>query len=145
MSNTKSSFNYRADSPQYLTDFLDHISVIKGRSVLTVKNYYTDLRLFLRYLKINNDSSLSEKEFSEITIADTPESYVRSVTLTDILGFLHFTMDERLNQQKARARKAVSIRQFFKFLTDNKGWFEVSPAAKLELPPPKTDCPSIYP
>ncbi len=137
--NTK--FNYRSDAPQYLIDFLDHISVIKGRSALTVKNYYCDLRLFLRYIKIKNDPSLSENDFSEITIVDTPETYVKNVTLTDIMAFLHFTMDERQNHQKARARKAVSIRQFFKYLTDNKGWFEVSPAAKLELPSPKNALP----
>lgn len=132
---------YRSDSPQYLIDFLDHISVIKGRSELTVKNYYCDLRLFLRYLKIKNNPALSESDFSEISIADTPESYVKAVTLTDIMGFLHFTMDERQNHQKARARKAVAIRQFFKYLTDNKNWFEVSPAAKLELPSPKKSLP----
>lgn len=143
MPNTKSISNltYRSDAPQYLIDFLDYISVIKGRSELTVKNYYCDLRLFLRYLKIKNNQSLSNDDFSEITIADTPESYVRAVTLTDIMGFLHFTMDERQNHQKARARKAVAIRQFFKYLTDNKDWFEVSPAAKLELPSPKNALP----
>lgn len=136
-----SNFNYRDDAPQYLIDFLDHISVIKGRSQLTVKNYYCDLRLFLRYLKINNDPSLSSAEFSNISIADTPDFYVKNVTLTNIMGFLHYTMDNRDNHQKARARKAVAIRQFFKFLTDNKGWFEVSPAAKLELPSPKNALP----
>ncbi len=139
--NLKAKSNYRSDAPQYLIDFLDHISVIKGRSALTVKNYYCDLRLFLRYIKIKNDSSLSENNFSEIAIFDTPESYIKNVTLTDIMAFLHFTMDERQNHQKARARKAVSLRQFFKYLTDNKGWFEVSPAAKLELPSPKNALP----
>ena len=141
MTNHPSTFSYRSDSPQYLIDFLDHMSVIKGRSALTVKNYYCDLRLFLRYLNVKNDPSLTDADFSEISISNTPDSYVKSVTLTDIMGFLHFTMDERQNHQKARARKAVSIRQFFKFLTDNKGWFEVSPAAKLELPSPKNALP----
>ncbi len=136
-----SNFNYRNDAPQYLIDFLDYISVIKGRSQLTVKNYYCDLRLFLRYLKIQNTPSLSSVDFSEIAIADTPESYVKKVTLSDITGFLHFTLDSRDNHQKARARKAVAIRQFFKYLTDNKFWFEVSPAAKLELTSPKNALP----
>ncbi len=138
---TSTSFNYRTGSPQYLIDFLDYMSVIKGRSPLTVKNYYCDLRLFLRYLKINNDQTLKASDFSDIAISDTPESLVKAVTLNDIMGFLHFTMDERQNHQKARARKAVSLRQFFKFLTDNKNWFAVSPAAKLELPSPKNALP----
>ena len=133
--------NYKDDSPQYLSDFLDYMAVIKGRSALTVKNYYSDLRLFLRYIKINNDPSLKNSDFSEIKISDVSEQLVKSVTLTDIMGFLHFSMDQRQNHQKARARKAVSIRQFFKYLTDNKQWFEVSPAAKLELPSPKNPLP----
>lgn len=133
--------NYKDDSPKYLSDFLDYMAVIKGRSALTVKNYYSDLRLFLRYLKVNNDSTLKKYNFSEISISDVPEQLVKSVTLTDIMSFLHFSMEERQNEQKARARKAVSIRRFFKYLTDNKQWFEVSPAANLELPSPKRSLP----
>ena len=133
--------NYKDDSPKYLSDFLDYMAVIKGRSALTIKNYYSDLRLFLRYLKVNNDPSLKDSDFSQIIISDVPEQIVKSVTLTDILGFLHFSMEQRQNEQKARARKAVSIRRFFKYLTDNKQWFEVSPAANLELPSPKNALP----
>lgn len=133
--------NYKDDSPKYLSDFLDYMAVIKGRSALTIKNYYSDLRLFLRYLKMNNDPALKNSEFSQIIISDVPEQLVRSVTLTDIMSFLHFSMEQRQNQQKARARKSVSIRRFFKYLTDNKQWFEVSPAAKLELPSPKNALP----
>ncbi len=117
------------------------MSVIKSRSPLTIKNYYCDLRLFLRYLKVQKNPELSKEDFSEIKIADTPADYIKSVVLSDIIGFLNFTLDQRENHQKARARKAVSIRQFFKYLTDNKGWFDVSPALKLELPSPKNALP----
>lgn len=136
-----SSFNYRDDAPDFLIDFLDYMSVIKSRSALTVKNYYCDLRLFLRYLKVQKNPELSKENFSDIKIADIPSDYVKSVTLNDIIGFLNFTLDQRENHQKARARKAVSIRQFYKYLTDNMGWFEVSPAAKLALPSPKNALP----
>lgn len=137
----KPTFDYHNDAPQYLIDFLTYISVIKGRSQLTVKNYYSDLRLFLRFLNVKNDSSLSSVEFSEILITDTPESYVKNVTLELILEFLTYTASDRNNHTKARARKAVSIRQFFKYLTDQKFWFEVSPASKLEVATPKNALP----
>ncbi|MCM1298799.1 MAG: tyrosine recombinase XerC [Firmicutes bacterium] len=135
------NFNYRNDAPQYLIDFLTHIEIVKNRSQLTVKNYYCDLRLFLRFLKKKNDPSLSSVELSQISIADIPDSLVKNVTLMDILEFLTYSKQSRDNQPKARARKAVALRQFFKYLTDNKGWFEVSPAAKLELPSPKNALP----
>lgn len=135
------NFTYKNDAPDYLIDFLDYMSVIKSRSVLTIKNYYCDLRLFLRYLKIQKNPELSKADFSEIKIADTPADYVKKVQINDLIGFLNFTLDQRENHQKARARKAVALRQFFKYLTDNKEWFEVSPAAKLQLPSPKNALP----
>ena len=48
------NMSYYDDSPRYLTDYLNYIVTIKARSELTKKNYYTDLRLFLRFLKKKN-------------------------------------------------------------------------------------------
>ena len=42
------------DCPSYLQEYLNYIETIKMRSQLTVKNYYSDLRLFLRFLKVKN-------------------------------------------------------------------------------------------
>lgn len=127
------------DCPDYLQEYLNYISTIKMRSELTVKNYYADLRLFLRYLKKERLSISTE--LSEITISDVSAELVKSVTLNDLLAFLSYTASERDNKSKARARKAVSLRQFFKYLTVKKMWFEVSPAQNLELPTPKKALP----
>lgn len=128
------------DCPYYLQEYLNYIETIKMRSQLTVKNYYSDLRLFLRFLKVKNGLA-TESEFGEIKIADTDEALVKKVTLNDLLEFLSFTASERDNQAKARARKAVALRQFFKYLTIKKMWFDVSPAQYLELPSPKNALP----
>lgn len=122
------------DCPSYLQEYLNYIETIKLRSKLTVKNYYTDIKLFLRYLKTTNGLAKADEEFINIHIEDVPETLVKGVTLTDILAFLSFTSSERDNHAQARARKAVALRQFFKYLTVKKGWFEVSPAQNLELP-----------
>ena len=127
------------DCPDYLQEYLNYISIIKMRSELTVKNYYTDLRLFLRFLKMERFGSA--EPFNEIKIADVSDELVKTVTLNDILAFLTYTASERDNKSKARSRKAVSLRQFFKYLTVKKMWFEVSPAQNLELPTPKKALP----
>ncbi len=127
------------DCPDYLQEYLNYISTIKMHSELTVKNYYVDLRLFLRYLK--KDRLSITDEMNEITIADVSDELVKSVTLNDLLAFLSYAASERDNKSKARARKAVSLRQFFKYLTVKKMWFEVSPAQNLELPTPKKALP----
>lgn len=130
------------DCPPYLQEYLDYMTTIKMRSELTVKNYYSDIRLFLRFLK-QERGLCGETAFDGIKIADVPRELLETVTLADLLAFLAFTSAERENHAKARARKAVALRQFFKYLTVKKLWFETSPAQNLELPSPKKACRSI--
>lgn len=130
-----------SDAPVCLKEYLNYLSTIKNRSQLTVKNYYSDLKLFFRYLKVVNGLTDKDTEFSEITISDLDESYIRGATLSDALGFLNYTINERSNQAKARARKAVALRQFYKYLTDKKAWYQASPMLNLELPSPKNALP----
>ena len=61
-----------SDCPSYLRDFLTYMSVVKGRTPRTVDSYYSDLSIFLRYLKIKNDLVLSDVPFDEIL--STPSS-----------------------------------------------------------------------
>ena len=128
------------DCPPYLQEYLNYISTIKMRAELTVKNYYTDIKLFLRFIKKENGLCGNE-EFDEIIISDVSEELVKKTTLNDLLSFLAYVSSERDNHGKARARKAVALRQFFKYLTIKKLWFEVSPAQNLELPSPKNALP----
>ena len=126
--------DYHNSAPSYLVEFLDYMATIKARSPLTVYNYYTDIKLFLRFLKQQRKLVSAEVPFDKIEIHDIPESVIRSVTLNDLMAFLYFTLRDRQNDTRARSRKAVSLRQFFKYLTDKKQWFTTSPAQNLELP-----------
>ena len=109
-----------SDAPACLTEYLNYLTTIKNRSQLTALNYYTDLRMFMRFLKVKNKLVDANEDFSEIKISDLDDKYIKAVTLTDAMEFLSFTVSERSNQAKARSRKAVSLRQFYKFLTNNK-------------------------
>mgnify|MGYP002509217274 CR=1 FL=1 len=42
------------DCPQILRDFLTYHETIKGQSQLTISEYYLDLRMFLRFMKLMN-------------------------------------------------------------------------------------------
>lgn len=140
MNNVKN--NKYDDAPQLIKDFIFYEQIVKGRSELTVKNYYNDLRTFFRFYKVLNGRADSDPEsFSEINISDITERDILSAGLDTAQQFLIFMKDERNNEQKARYRKAVSLRQFYKFLTNNKHLFDVSPMANLELPSPKPALP----
>ncbi len=133
---------YYKDAPPLIKDFIFYEQIVKGRSELTVKNYYNDLRTFFRFYKILNDRARNiPEEFGKISVSDITEKDICSVDLQTAQQFLIFMKDERNNEQKARYRKAVSLRQFYKFLTNNKHLFDVSPMANLELPSPKPALP----
>ncbi len=130
------------DAPQLLKDYIMYLRLVKNRSELTVLNYYTDIRSFLRFYKIKLGRASSDPdEYSKIDISDISESDIKSVDLMIVQEYLMFTKTEKSNEHKARYRKAVALRQFFKFLTNNKGLFDVNPMTNLELPSPKPALP----
>ncbi|MCL2070713.1 MAG: tyrosine-type recombinase/integrase [Oscillospiraceae bacterium] len=135
-------YNYNKNEiPQFLREFLDYFSTIKGRSQNTVISYFHDLKSFLRFLKVKHNLAPKDVDFEEIEVDDFPAELIKGVVLYDVLEFLHYLAGERSNTLKARARRAVAIRQFFKYLTNNKQWFEVSPAQNLEMPGAKPPLP----
>ena len=129
------------NAPQLIKDFIFYEKIVKGRSELTVKNYYIDLRTFFRFYKIQNGLVSDTTEFGDIDISDLTDHDICSVELQTAQQFLIYMKEEKNNEQKARYRKAVSLRQFYKFLTNNKHLFEVSPMANLQLPSPKPALP----
>lgn len=136
--------NEYSNAPKALRDFLYYEQIVKGRSELTVKNYYTDLRTFFRFYKYRNgraDKDLSK--FSKIDISDITDEDIKSVDLLMAQEFLIFMKNEMHNEQKARYRKAVTLRQFYKYLTTHANMFEVSPMTNLELPSPKPALPKF--
>lgn len=134
--------NYYDNASQSIKDFIYYEQIVKGRSELTVKNYFTDIRTFFRYYKVRNGRASSDPDlFSSIDISDITDDDIKAIDLQFVQEFLIFMKNEKDNESKARYRKAVSLRQFYKFLTNNKRMFDVSPLANLELPSPKAALP----
>lgn len=131
------------NAPQLIRDFIFYEQIVKGRSELTVKNYFNDLRTFFRFFKVTNGRVKSNIDFGSIDISDITDKDICSVDLQTAQQFMIFMKEEKKNEQKARYRKAVALRQFYKFLTNNKHLFEVSPMANLELPSPKPALPKF--
>lgn len=131
--------HYKDDAPQYLLDFLIYTSSVKGRSENTLISYYYDLRKYLRFLKVRSASV--SLDFDEIKIDDVSADVIKNTGLNDALEFLHFISSERDNSAKSRARCAVSLRQFYKYLTHYKMWFSSNPLERLEMPSLKKPLP----
>lgn len=123
------------DCPPYLREYIFYLRVIKNRSEKTITSYYTDLRLFLRYIK-ENIMSIADDD----TIADVPFSAVSAITLGDVYSYLNYSAEERGNNDKTRARKVSAVKGFYKAVCNNKltsFHLSVNPVEQLDLPSPK--------
>ncbi len=123
------------DCPPYLREYIFYLRVIKNRSEKTIVSYYTDLRLFLRYLK-ENRLDMKDPDI----IADVPFSAVEAVTLYDVYEFLNYSTEECGNSDKTRARKISAIKGFYKALCGGKLMeyrLEKNPVLNLDTPVPK--------
>ena len=128
------------NSPKILRDFLTYSESIRGKSSKSVEEYYHDLTTFFKYLKIIR-GLVSDVEFNDITIDDVDIPLLKTVNLQDFHAFLVYCKNERSNGTAARARKASTLRIFFKYLHSHLGVIPSNPAALLETPTLKKSLP----
>jgi len=119
--------------PLVVSDFLDYLSSIKGKSQSTTKEYFYDLRTFLRFLKVRY--SLADKsEFNNISIADVDDTLLQRVNIRDLHAFISFLDREMDNKNRTKARKIASLKSFFKYLHSKLSIIPTNPALELETP-----------
>ena len=127
--------------PSYVVEFLNYNSVIKNRSDLTVCEYATDLLTFFRFLKVIRGTVPKDTPFEEITVNDLSIETISSVTLNDAYMFLVYCKDNRGNNERTRARKATTLRMFYKYLTVQKRLIDENPLQELDSPKLKKSLP----
>ena len=129
------------DFPQLVQDYFVYQLAIRNKSELTVLEYASDLRSFLRFLKHKDNIFSDSKNFNEIVISDFPEDKILCVTNKDAIAFLSFCSTELGNNATTRARKASTLRSFYKWLTYHENRLDSSPMEHLESPKAKKALP----
>lgn len=134
-----------SDCPQMLREFLIYHENIMGQSQLTISEYYLDLRMFLRFIKLMRADMPITTDLDSIDIRDIDISFIRDIDTPDIFDFLSYLANDRaVNPESAapdygisaaaRARKLSSIKSFYKYLTVRTKQLEENPVAELEYP-----------
>ncbi len=122
-----------SDVPELLRNYLNYMTVVKGRSENTVKEYYYDLKMFYRYLyTVVNDEDLYSVD--KIDVADFDESVLKEITLNDLYEFMAYVNNFRSSNDNYKARKVASLRSFFNYLSTKIGFLENNPAINLDTP-----------
>ena len=104
-----------------------------------------DLRNFFRYIKQVRDPSLKDKRLDEISILDVDLDFVKSVTLTDVYGYMTYLSRDRVQHQNSsasdyglnaasRARKIATLRSFYNYLTNKVHLISENPVKDIDSP-----------
>ena len=134
-----------SDCPQSLREFLVYHETIKGQSPLTISEYYLDLRLFLRFMKLMRNEMPMNTDLQTINIKDVDLEFIRGIDTADIYDFLSYLASDRpVNPETpmtdlgiaptSRARKLSAIKSFYKYLTVRTKQLTENPVADMEYP-----------
>ena len=109
--------------------YLGYLLVIKGRSENTVKEYRTDLLMFFNYVMATRNTPIVDKNFTKVNV-----KFIRSISLNEMYSFISYCQIELHASPGTRARKIVSIRQFWKYLKTKAHLIDKNIAEELETP-----------
>lgn len=132
--------NYSPDYealPNLVCEYLRYIDVMKNRSQKTVFEYSINLREFITF--VLTDKNICTNDNVNLKLCD--ENFFKSITLDDAYKFLSYCKNEKNNNPSTRARKVVAIRQFFKYLSDNRRILDYNPMKMLDSPKTKKALP----
>ncbi len=121
-------------APSVIQEFLIYIGNVKGRSDLTVEEYFRDLRTFFRFLIKDRGLINKDIDIDEIDISSVDIEMIGSVTFTEIIMFLNYCKDERENNAATRARKTSCLRDFFSYYAVKVHKIDHNPTDALEAP-----------
>ncbi len=141
LKNSKTKFS---DVPDILRNYLNYMTVIKGRSENTVREYYYDLRTFFRYLYVvNQNPNLDISNLDEIDLSDFDVNVLKQVDLNDLYEFMTFINNNKSSNDSYKARKVASLRSFYNYLSVKINFIETNPALNLDTPKLKKRVPKF--
>jgi len=138
----KNSQKKYSDVPELLRGYLNYMTVIKGRSENTVKEYYYDLRMFFKYIHaVANDLDIINLD--KIDLENFNDNLLKEIDLNDLYEFMTYVNNFKSSNDSYKARKVASLRSFYNYLNVKIGFMETNPAINLDTPKLKKRLPKF--
>ena len=112
-----------------LEQYLNYLTIIKGRSNNTILEYRIDLLYFFKFISEKRRILQVNFDFSYIDI-----TFIKSISINDMYSFISYCQTDLNSSAGTRARKIVSIRQFWKYLNTKAHLLDSNIAEELETP-----------
>lgn len=120
--------------PKCVLNYLNYLPAMRGCSNNTLAAYASDLLLFFKFIKLDQGLVDYDTDLDKIDVTDINNDLIRSITEEDLISFINWTIQERNNVEKTRARKIACLRSFFRYLHKKAKIIDNNPATDLESP-----------
>lgn len=117
-----------------IDDFLDYMKATKGSSDNTIREYYYDLRIFVRFIKRRKNIAEGIENFDDIPVEDITPEILESVTKQDIYAYNAFLERERKISNRSKFRKISSVRSFYNYLYSKIEVIKKNPIIDIDMP-----------
>lgn len=119
-----------------IEQFLAYLKSAKGRSDLTIREYFYDLQTFFRFYLDYIDAFPKEEKEEKLKhpIEYVNEELVTQITKKDIYSFITYMEFTLKNSNRTKSRKLSSLNTFFKYLMEVQDVIEVNPVETVDLP-----------
>lgn len=125
----------KLEGPAFFKSYIEYLHVIRNLTDDTVLSYYLQLRLFLRFLKCQDEGGdITEERLKATSIDDMTFSMIERVEAEDIYNFLSFSKSVLQNDARSRSLKISTIKSFFSYFYNVTDQLPKDPASKIELP-----------
>lgn len=114
-------------------DYLNYLKAARGRSESTVKEYYYDIRQFLRYMRIRKEH-LKVENLDEVSIENVDIELLETIQKSDIYAYISYLDSTRGNSGRTKFRKISSVRSFFDYLTYKIELLDKNPTENIDMP-----------
>ncbi len=118
--------------PVFAKDYLAYMDTVRNCSENTIREYFYDLRMFLKFIKRHKNGL--KIPIKEITIDEEHVSMLDDITLSDLYSYMTFLSRERGMSSRSRARKTASLKSFYKYLFSKAKIIKSNPTIELESP-----------
>ena len=127
------------DCPIILDDYLNYLLTIKGRSNLTVKEYYYDLKRFLKFIIMRKKlfGYNLNSDINSVSILSINKRDILDIDISDLHAYISFCDSNYNDSTKTKARKISEIKSWFKYLHNTVELINKNHAENLELPKKK--------
>lgn len=109
----------KLEAPPFLKEYLRYILVNGEASQQTVRTYYTQIRIFLRWLSMRErGAEITKETLEEEPISAIPFSMVENIEVSDIDEFLSFCQLGLNNDLATKRTKIAALSSFFQYELD---------------------------